>query len=171
MDGRWTLEAGALVLADKGIALVDEIDKMRPEDRSALHEAMEQQTISIAKAGINAMLRSRCALLGAANPKYGRFDLFAPIVEQIDLTPTLLSRFDLIFVMTDEPDAEKDRMLASHILDTHELGEKLETLRMNEYIKQIEANFDKNKLYEAHLWTPLKLISLMWWIINLIILR
>ena len=129
VDGRWTLEAGALVLADKGIALVDEIDKMRPEDRSALHEAMEQQTISVAKAGINAMLRSRCALLGAANPKYGRFDLFAPIVEQIDLSPTLLSRFDLIFVMTDEPDAEKDRLLATHILDTHELGEKLETLR------------------------------------------
>jgi replicative DNA helicase Mcm len=75
------------------------------------------------------MLRSRCALLGAANPKYGRFDLFTPIVEQIDLSPTLLSRFDLIFVMTDEPDAEKDKMLASHILDTHELGEKLETLR------------------------------------------
>jgi replicative DNA helicase Mcm len=128
-DGRWTLEAGALVLADKGIALVDEIDKMRAEDRGALHEAMEQQTVSVAKAGINAVLRARCALLGAANPKYGRFDRYAPIAEQIDLSPTLLSRFDLIFVMTDEPDEVRDRELAKHILDAHELGEKLEKLR------------------------------------------
>ncbi len=128
-DGRWTLEAGALVLADKGIALVDEIDKMRSEDRSALHEAMEQQTVSVAKAGINAVLRARCALLGAANPKYGRFDRYAPIAEQIDLSPTLLSRFDLIFVLTDDPDEERDRLLAKHILDTHALGEKLEKLK------------------------------------------
>ena len=125
VDGRWTLEAGALVLADKGIALVDEIDKMRNEDRSALHEAMEQQTISVAKAGINATLKARCALLGAANPKYGRFDKYTPIAEQIDLSPTLLSRFDLIFVMTDDPDEERDAALAKHILETHELGEKL----------------------------------------------
>ncbi len=128
-DGRWTLEAGALVLADKGIALVDEIDKMRNEDRSALHEAMEQQTVSVAKAGINAVLRARCALLGAANPKYGRFDKYTPIAEQIDLSPTLLSRFDLIFVLTDEPDEVRDRKLAEHILKTHEIGEKLEKLR------------------------------------------
>ncbi len=128
-DGRWTLEAGALVLADKGIALVDEIDKMRNEDRSALHEAMEQQTVSVAKAGINAVLRARCALLGAANPKYGRFDRYTPIAEQIDLSPTLLSRFDLIFVLTDDPDEMRDRMLAEHILRTHEIGEKFEKLR------------------------------------------
>ncbi len=128
-DGRWTLEAGALVLADKGIALVDEIDKMRSEDRSALHEAMEQQTVSVAKAGINAVLRARCALLGAANPKYGRFDRYTPIAEQIDLSPTLLSRFDLIFVLTDDPDEMRDRMLAEHILRTHEIGEKFEKLR------------------------------------------
>ncbi len=129
VDGRWTLEAGALVLADKGVALVDEIDKMRSEDRSALHEALEQQTISIAKAGINAILRARCALLGAANPKYGRFDRYTSIAEQIDLSPTLLSRFDLIFVMTDEPDEERDRRIAEHILNSHELGEMLERQR------------------------------------------
>lgn len=128
-DGRWTLEAGALVLADKGMALVDEIDKMHQQDRSALHEALEQQTVSVAKAGINAVLRARCALLGAANPKYGRFDRYAPIAEQIDLSPTLLSRFDLIFVMTDNPDEVRDRELAKHILNTHELGEKLERAR------------------------------------------
>jgi len=129
VDGRWTLEAGALVLADKGIALVDEIDKMRNEDRSALHEALEQQTISVAKAGINAILRARCALLGAANPKYGRFDKYSPIAEQIELSPTLLSRFDLIFVMTDDPDEKRDRELARHILDSHELGEMLEKMK------------------------------------------
>ncbi|NMC89132.1 MAG: minichromosome maintenance protein MCM, partial [Methanomicrobiales archaeon] len=99
-DGRWTLEAGALVLADMGIAAVDEMDKMAREDRSALHEAMEQQSISLAKAGITATLKSRCALLGAANPKLGRFDQFVPIAEQINMPPSLLSRFDLIFVMT-----------------------------------------------------------------------
>ncbi len=129
VDGRWTLEAGALVLADKGVALVDEIDKMRSEDRSALHEAMEQQTVTVAKAGINAILRARCALLGAANPKYGRFDRYLPIAEQIELSPTLLSRFDLIFVMTDEPDEERDAILARHVLDTHQLGEKLERMK------------------------------------------
>lgn len=129
IDGRWTLEAGALVLADKGIALVDEIDKMRKEDRSALHEALEQQTISIAKAGINAILKARCALLGAANPKYGRFEKYTPVAEQIELSPTLLSRFDLIFVLTDEPDKERDKKLVDHILYSHQLGEMMEKMR------------------------------------------
>jgi replicative DNA helicase Mcm len=122
-DGRWTLEAGALVLADMGIAAVDEMDKMAKEDRSALHEAMEQQSISVAKAGITATLKSRCALLGAANPKLGRFDQFVPIAEQINMPPSLLSRFDLIFVMTDQPEAERDEAIASHIIKTHRVGE------------------------------------------------
>ncbi|NYT01110.1 MAG: minichromosome maintenance protein MCM [Methanocellales archaeon] len=122
-EGRWTLEAGALVLADKGIVAVDEIDKMRPEDRSALHEAMEQQTISIAKAGVVASLRSRCALLGAANPKYGRFDKYEPIANQIHIPPALLSRFDLIFPVMDEPNIELDAKIADHILKAHYAGE------------------------------------------------
>lgn len=146
VDGRWTLEAGALVLADKGVALVDEIDKMRAEDRSALHEAMEQQTISVAKAGINAVLKARCALLGAANPKYGRFDRYQPIAEQINLSPTLMSRFDLIFVLTDDPDVERDKALAEHILKTHKLGEKLEKIKhvSGEYSrKSLEAEIQK----------------------------
>ncbi len=142
-DGRWTLEAGALVLADKGIALVDEIDKMRNEDRSALHEAMEQQTVSVAKAGINAVLRARCALLGAANPKYGRFDKYTPIAEQIDLSPTLLSRFDLIFVLTDDPDEVRDRKLAEHILRAHEIGEKLEKLRNITSVEYTREDLDR----------------------------
>ncbi|PWR71802.1 minichromosome maintenance protein MCM [Methanospirillum stamsii] len=122
-DGRWTLEAGALVLADMGVACVDEMDKMDKHDRSALHEAMEQQSISIAKAGITATLKSRCALLGAANPKYGRFDDFVPIGDQINMPPSLLSRFDLIFVLTDKPEHERDLAIAEHILKAHSVGE------------------------------------------------
>jgi len=125
-EGRWTLEAGALVLADMGIAAVDEMDKMQKEDRSALHEAMEQQTISVAKAGITATLRSRCALLGAANPKYGRFDMFGDISDQINMPASLLSRFDLIFIMADQPEPKRDLAIAEHIIKTHGVGEMIE---------------------------------------------
>ncbi|MDK2875932.1 MAG: replicative helicase Mcm [Archaeoglobaceae archaeon] len=143
IDGRWTLEAGALVLADKGVALVDEIDKMRKEDRSALHEALEQQTISVAKAGINAILKARCALLAAANPKLGRFDRYSPIAEQIELSPTLLSRFDLIFVMTDEPGEERDQKLASYILNMHQLGEMLEKFKDSNLKEELKVKISK----------------------------
>ncbi len=122
-EGRWTLEAGALVLADMGVAAVDEMDKMQKEDRSALHEAMEQQSISVAKAGITATLKSRCALLGAANPKYGRFDMYGDISDQINMPPSLLSRFDLIFIMTDQPEQKRDLAIAEHILKAHTTGE------------------------------------------------
>jgi len=122
-EGRWTLEAGALVLADKGLACIDELDKMNDQDRSSIHESLEQGTISVAKAGITATLQSRCAVLGAANPKYGRFDENRSIAEQIDLPPALLSRFDAIFTMTDRPDSEYDRSVASHILKVHRRGE------------------------------------------------
>jgi replicative DNA helicase Mcm len=93
------------------------------EDRSAMHEALEQQSISVSKAGINATLKSRCSLLGAANPKYGRFDQYEPIGEQIDLEPALISRFDLIFTVTDSPDPETDAQLAEHIINTNYAGE------------------------------------------------
>jgi replicative DNA helicase Mcm len=122
-EGRWTLEAGALVLADMGVAAVDEMDKMEKGDRSALHEAMEQQSISVAKAGITATLKSRCALLGAANPKYGRFDMFGDLSDQINMPPSLLSRFDLIFIMTDQPEQKRDLAIAEHILKAHMTGE------------------------------------------------
>lgn len=122
-EGRWTLEAGALVIADKGIAAIDEMDKMSTQDRSAMHEAMEQQCISVAKAGITATLHSRCALLGAANPKFGRFDEYKPIAEQIDMPPALLSRFDLIFSISDKPEAKRDAEMAEHILKLHYAGE------------------------------------------------
>jgi len=122
-EGRWSLEAGILVLADRGVACIDEIDKMTPQDSSAMHQAMEQQEVSIAKAGISATLQTRCAILGAANPKYGRFDSYKPIAEQINLSPALLSRFDLIFPFTDKPDPVKDRKLAEHIAHVHLFGE------------------------------------------------
>ncbi|MDD3985363.1 MAG: minichromosome maintenance protein MCM [Methanobacterium sp.] len=117
--GGWSLEAGALVLGDRGNVCVDELDKMRSEDRSAIHEALEQQTISIAKAGIMATLNARCSVLAAANPKFGRFDQYKSIGEQIDLPSPILSRFDLIFVVEDKPDIERDTKLAAHILRIH----------------------------------------------------
>lgn len=118
--GGWSLEAGALVLGDMGNVCIDELDKMRPEDRSALHEALEQQTISIAKAGIMATLNARCSVLAAANPKFGRFDSYKSVAEQIELPSTILSRFDLTFVVEDKPDMDKDRDLAQHILKMHQ---------------------------------------------------
>lgn len=122
--GRWVLEAGLLVLADGGIAVIDELDKMTPEDRSAMHEALEQQTVSISKAGITATLNARCPVLAAANPKWGRFtnEEFA---SQVDLPPTLLSRFDVIFPIADRPDRAHDRTLARQILLSHQAGERV----------------------------------------------
>ncbi|HET6404902.1 MAG TPA: minichromosome maintenance protein MCM, partial [Candidatus Thermoplasmatota archaeon] len=131
-EGRWTLEAGAMVLADRGLLCVDEIDKMDKNDQSSMHEGMEQQSISVAKAGITATLQSRCSVLGAANPKSGRFDEFTPIAEQINFPPALLSRFDVIFVLQDKPKVEHDSNLARHILNVHRGGAMLEQLRHDE---------------------------------------
>ncbi|MCX6668374.1 MAG: minichromosome maintenance protein MCM [Methanothrix sp.] len=139
-DGRWTIEAGALVLADKGIAAVDELDKMDNEDKSALHEAMEQQTISVAKAGVMATLKSRCSLLAAANPKLGRFDKYEPIAPQINLTPALMSRFDLIFVLTDDPDTKRDSQIAEHILKSNFAGELATQIAWNPQISQEDVD-------------------------------
>ncbi len=114
----WALEAGTLALANKGIAVVDELDKMSHEDRSALHEALEQQQITIAKANIQATLNSQTTLLAAANPKLGRFDPYTPIAGQINLPPSLLNRFDLIFPVRDLPDKDRDTRIASHVLES-----------------------------------------------------
>ncbi|MGA1792647.1 MAG: minichromosome maintenance protein MCM [Thermoplasmatota archaeon] len=122
-EGRYTLEAGVMVLADRGLACIDELDKMTESDRSAMHEAMEQQTVSIAKAGIQSTLQSRCSVLGAANPKQGRFRPGEGRHDQINLPAPLKSRFDLIFTMTDEPDNKKDRELASSVIRHHRIGE------------------------------------------------
>jgi replicative DNA helicase Mcm len=130
-EGQWTLEAGALVLADRGICCIDELDKMDKNDQSSMHQAMEQQEISIAKAGISATLKSRCAVIGAANPKSGRFDAFAPPAEQINMPPALMSRFDMIFSIKDKPSRDKDNALAEHILKTHQGGEVREHRRVH----------------------------------------
>ena len=117
--GGWSLEAGTLVLANRGFAVIDEMDKMGKEDTSALHEALEQQTISIAKANIQATLRCETTVLAAANPKHGRFDPYDLIANQINLPPTLINRFDLIFPVKDLPNREKDETTASFILNFH----------------------------------------------------
>ena len=116
----WALEAGAMVLANKGILCLDEMDKMSDEDTSALHEAMAQQQISISKANIQATLRAETTVLAAANPKLGRFDPFAPIASQISLPPALINRFDLIFPIRDLPNKEVDERIAQHVLNIHQ---------------------------------------------------
>ncbi len=122
-EGRWTLEAGTLVLASGGLACIDEIDKMDENDRSAMHEAMEQQTVTIAKAGINAQLHAKCSLLAAANPKRSRFDMTRPLPGQVNMPVTLLSRFDIFFIIVDQPDPKRDAELATRILESHRAGE------------------------------------------------
>jgi replicative DNA helicase Mcm len=121
-DGGMTLEAGALVLADKGVACIDEIDKMRPEDRVAIHEAMEQHTVSVAKGGIVATLNARTAVLAAANPALGRYNAYETVANNIALPVTILSRFDLIFVLKDVPEKEADSRMSEHILGLHRRG-------------------------------------------------
>ena len=120
--GSMSLEAGALVLADKGIACIDEMDKMRPEDRVAIHEAMEQHTVSVAKGGIVATLNARTAVLAAANPSLGRYEPNRTVAENVPLPVTILSRFDLIFVLRDVPNKEADSKMSQHILEIHRRG-------------------------------------------------
>ncbi len=152
-DGRWTLEAGALVLADKGLAAIDELDKMTDQDRSSMHEAMESQRVSVAKAGITASLQCRCSMLGAANPKLGRFDDAEPLASQIDMPPALLSRFDLIFALTDKPNAAKDQKIAEHILKGHVRGElrnvpNPETIKGIDYQRIMEETGTLRPIYD-----------------------
>ena len=117
--GIMMLEAGAVVLGDQGLVCIDEFDKMKPEDRSALHEVMEQQSVSIAKGGIVATLNARTSILAAANPMYGKYDPFKNITENVNLPIPLLTRFDLIFVVRDIPTKEKDEKIARHIIQLH----------------------------------------------------
>ena len=116
----WSLEAGSMVLANKGLVCIDELEKMDPVDRSAMHEAMEQQTVTISKANVHATLRAETSVLAAANPKFGRFDPFQSIAQQIDLPPTLINRFDVIFPLRDLPNREKDELIATHVLLEHQ---------------------------------------------------
>ncbi|KAI1444860.1 MCM-domain-containing protein [Annulohypoxylon stygium] len=120
------LEGGAMVLADGGVVCIDEFDKMRDEDRVAIHEAMEQQTISIAKAGITTILNARTSVLAAANPIFGRYDDMKTPGENIDFQTTILSRFDMIFIVKDEHTRDKDERIAKHVMGIHMGGRGLE---------------------------------------------
>ncbi|XP_064419231.1 DNA replication licensing factor MCM5 [Latimeria chalumnae] len=133
----FVMEGGAMVLADGGVVCIDEFDKMREDDRVAIHEAMEQQTISIAKAGITTTLNSRCSVLAAANSVFGRWD-DTKGEENIDFMPTILSRFDMIFIVKDEHDEERDMTLARHVMNVH-----LSALTQTQ---AVEGEIDLNKL-------------------------
>ena len=144
--GGWSLEAGALVLANKGFVMIDEMDKMSKEDRSAMHEALEQQSVSISKANIQATLRCETTVLAAANPKFGRFAPYGLVAEQINLPPALINRFDLIFPIKDLPDKTKDELLARHILNLHQNPEG----------KEVEIDTDLLKKYITYVRTSIK---------------
>ncbi|KAI5757881.1 MCM2 [Gulo gulo luscus] len=115
----WTLEAGALVLADRGVCLIDEFDKMNDQDRTSIHEAMEQQSISISKAGIVTSLQARCTIIAAANPIGGRYDPSLTFSENVDLTEPIISRFDVLCVVRDTVDPVQDEMLARFVVGSH----------------------------------------------------
>ena len=137
----FVMEGGAMVLADGGVVCIDEFDKMREDDRVAMHEAMEQQTISIAKAGITTTLNSRCSVLAAANSVYGRWD-DTKGEENIDFMPTILSRFDMIFIVKDTHNEARDMTLAKHVMNVH-----LNALQMTEEQTEGEINLDTLKKY------------------------
>ncbi|MEM4703436.1 MAG: minichromosome maintenance protein MCM [Candidatus Pacearchaeota archaeon] len=141
----WALEAGAMVLANKGIACIDEMEKMTEQDRSAMHEAMEQQTVTISKANVQATLRAETSVLGAANPKFGRFDPYQPVAQQIEMTPTLINRFDLIFMLKDIPEKLKDEAIASHVLREHK-GASIKPAIEPELLKKFIA-YAKQKIF------------------------
>lgn len=140
-DGYWSVVGGSMVLADRGLLIIEEFDKMKDTDRQSIHPAMEQQEITVDKAGNNVTFKSRCAVLAAANPKTGRFDSFMPITEQFNLKPALLSRFDVIFAITDNPNIEKDKEIADHILNTHQNpdGKHIEPVYSADFIRKYIA--------------------------------
>ncbi len=143
----WALEAGAMVLANNGIVCIDEIEKMDPQDRSAMHEALEQQSVTISKANVQATLSARTSVLAAGNPKFGRFEPSQSITEQIDLPPTLLNRFDLIFILRDLPNKVQDDAIATHVLNIHQRKDKKPDITIDLFKKYIA--YAKRKIEPA----------------------
>jgi len=133
----WSLEAGALVLSNKGLVSIDELEKMDPTERSAMHEALEQQTVTISKANVQATLKAQTSVLAAANPKFGRFDPTQGIPQQIDLPPTLINRFDIIFALRDLPNKINDEKVATHILTEHQKEAKTMLINKDLFRKYI----------------------------------
>merc|ERR1719145_218537 len=134
----WTLEAGALVLADKGVCLIDEFDKMNDQDRTSIHEAMEQQTISISKAGIVTSLQARCSVIAAANPVGGRYDSSCTLSENVELTDPILQRFDVLCVLQDVVDPVADERLARFVVGSHMRSHPLATDEDHQVMSEVE---------------------------------
>ena len=153
MTQEWTLEGGALVLADKGTCLIDEFDKMNDQDRTSIHEAMEQQTISISKAGIVTTLQARCAVIAAANPIGGRYNGTVPFSQNVELTEPILSRFDILCVVRDTVDPEEDERLANFVVASHgrahpvmssALGAQTQSTAANEESMDVDGETQNN---------------------------
>jgi len=145
-DGGWTLKAGAVVLASGGMAMIDEFDKMLPDDRSALHEAMAQGTVSVSKAGLYTKFKADTSILAAANPKYNRFDRYKNPIEQIDLPFSLISRFDLYFIIPDILDRGMDLNITKHILKTHRLAQQYTGIEKNKSISKEELQIIEKEI-------------------------
>ncbi|MCK4634685.1 MAG: minichromosome maintenance protein MCM [Candidatus Aenigmarchaeota archaeon] len=142
--GGWVLEAGAIVLSNKSTICIDEFDKMSKEDQINLHEAMSTQTVSISKATIQATLPAQTAVVAGANPKLSRFDPFRPIIEQIDIPDTLLSRFDLKFILRDIPNRERDESLVDHVIKSRIAEDEIKPLIEKEFFKKYIGYVRKN---------------------------
>ncbi|VEN64463.1 unnamed protein product [Callosobruchus maculatus] len=164
----WTLEAGALVLADQGVCLIDEFDKMNDQDRTSIHEAMEQQSISVSKAGIVTSLQARCSVIAAANPIGGRYDPSMTFAQNVNLSDPILSRFDILCVVRDEVDPIQDQHLAKFVVGSHirHHPAKRETDDFEETVNELQIPQDMLKKYlvyarqnihpKLQIWTKIK---------------